>query len=229
MKQNILLLHGALGSKKQVEKLEKLLSDKFNVYSLNFEGHGGRTSDTKFSIELFTQNVVDFLEQNQIEKTHIFGYSMGGYVGLNLALKYPNFVESIVTLGTKFNWTKEAAEKEIKMLNPTIIEQKIPHFAAQLQETHAPNDWKVVMQKTANMMLGIANHERLMTGDLKQINHRVLIGIGKKDRMVSIEESESSANALSNGTLKIIDGFYHPIERNSYDKLSEIIVEFLSK
>lgn len=227
MKQNILLLHGALGSKRQVEKLEKLLSDKFNVYCLNFEGHGGKPCETDFSIDLFTQNTFDFINKNEIKKIHIFGYSMGGYVGLNLALKYPKLVDSIVTLGTKFNWSKEAAEKEVKMLNPTIIEQKVPHFAAQLKTIHAPNDWKIVMQKTASMMLRIANHERLTMEDLKQINHRVLIGIGEKDKMVSVEESENAANVLPNGELKVIDGFYHPIERNDYEVLAEVIIRHI--
>ncbi|MFK7948209.1 MAG: alpha/beta fold hydrolase [Saprospiraceae bacterium] len=227
MKQNIILLHGALGSKTQVKKLKKLLSNRFNVYSLNFDGHGGKSCNTDFSIDLFTNNTIEFIKENQLKNTHFFGYSMGGYVALNLALKYPNLVNSIITLGTKFNWTKEAAKKEVKMLNPTIIEQKVPHFAEQLKAVHSPNDWKILMQKTANMMLEIANQERLTTADLKQINHRVLIGIGSLDKMVTIEESENAANVLPNAKLKIIDNFYHPIERNNYEILAKIVVEFI--
>ena len=46
------------------------------------------------------------------------GHSMGGYVALKLALKRPELVDRIITLGTKFNWTPEVAAKEVKMLNP---------------------------------------------------------------------------------------------------------------
>ena len=54
---------------------------------------------------------------------------MGGYVALQLANKHPKYVQKIITLGTKFAWDKETAAKEVKMLNPEKIEEKIPAFA----------------------------------------------------------------------------------------------------
>lgn len=227
MKQNIILLHGALGSQNQVEALKQLLSPSFNTYSLNFEGHGGRPSEAAFSIDLFTQNTLNFLEENNIKQSHIFGYSMGGYVGLNLALKHPNYVQSIVTLGTKFDWTPETAAKEIKMLNPSIIEEKVPKFAQKLKDTHAPNDWKKVLNKTADMMVELGNGKRLVTKDLQQIKHRILIGIGALDRMVSIVESKEAAEALNNGELTVIEGFHHPMEKNDPNQLANIITSFI--
>ena len=66
-----------------------------------------------------------------------------------------NIINSIVTFGTKFNWSKEAAAKEVKMLNPEVIEEKVPKFAQMLKDTHAPNDWKTLLHKTAAMMKGL--------------------------------------------------------------------------
>ena len=129
MKNPILLLHGALGSSEQLIPLQKNLSSERTVFRMDFDGHGNFKSENNFSIPLFAQNVIDFLKEKDISKIEIFGYSMGGYVALHFASKFPNFIEKIITLGTKFDWTPEFAEKEIKMLNPSQIQEKVPAFA----------------------------------------------------------------------------------------------------
>jgi pimeloyl-ACP methyl ester carboxylesterase len=222
-KEDILLLHGALGSKTQFDKLIPLLKEHYNVHTLNFEGHGGRSTQNAFSIDLFRKNTLDYLEAQQLSAVTIFGYSMGGYVALSLALQKPEMVKRIVTLGTKFDWTPRSAEKEGKMLNPEKIKQKIPHFAKILEATHSPNDWEEVMHKTAQMMLGLGNGNALNIDELAQIKTPTLIGIGNKDHMVGIEESESAANALANGRLKVLEDVQHPIEKVDAEVLLELI------
>lgn len=225
--QNLLLLHGALGSEIQLQPLKDLLSNDFNVHTLNFEGHGGRVSNHEFDMERFAENVAEKLQTLQLTKTHIFGYSMGGYVALTLAKKYPAMVEKIVTLGTKFNWSLASAEREIKMLNPKKIEEKVPAFAKRLHELHQPNDWKEVMHKTAEMMLVLSGEKRLTNEDLQQIPHEVFIGIGALDTMVTIEESENAATQLPNGTLKIIADVKHPIEKVAPEILAKMLRKFI--
>lgn len=225
--KNIFLLHGALGTKTQFNSLKEKLATEFTVHTIDFEGHGEYASSNDFSMDSFATNVLDYLQANHIEKADIFGYSMGGYVALNLALKNPEVVGEIVTLGTKFNWTAETAAKEVKMLNPEKIEAKVPAFAKQLATIHSNNDWKTVLKKTAQMMLDLGNGKRLTTEDLKNISHQVLIGIGSKDHMVSLEESQKSAEALPNGTLQVFQDFPHPIEKVDEDELVKTIVNFI--
>lgn len=225
--QNLLLLHGALGSKGQMRKLEEKLSSKYTTHSLNFEGHGQNMAGSAFSIDLFTQNVFDFISDNNIDRTHIFGYSMGGYVALNFAIQYPSLVGKITTLGTKFDWKKETAEKEVKMLNPELIELKVPKFATHLKSVHHPDKWKAVLEKTAKMMLDLGNNSSLPLSEFRKIKHDVLIGIGDQDNMVSVEESQAVVNQLENGHLKVLPGFQHPIEKNSQDELANVIIDFM--
>lgn len=223
MKEKILLLHGALGSEKQFTSVKALLSERFEVYTLDFEGHGKSISIQEFSIKLFTKNVLEFLERQSIESINIFGYSMGGYVALNTALKHPEKVNKVITLGTKFDWSIESAEKEVNMLNPEKIEEKVPQFADKLKQEHFPQDWKVIVEKTAKMMLGLSTHEKLTPKDFIQIAHKVTIGIGSIDKMVSMEECESVAQFLPNGRLRILEGVEHPIDKINPDILSEYI------
>ncbi|HLP55142.1 MAG TPA: alpha/beta fold hydrolase [Fluviicola sp.] len=219
MKQ-LLVLHGALGAKQQLEELKPLLGNGFNVHSLNFEGHGGRPSDTNFSIELFVENVRDYLEQNDISSCSIFGYSMGGYVALKLAAQFPGTVNEIVTLGTKFGWTPEVAVKETAMLNPEKIEEKVPKFAAALAQLHAPLDWKEVMYKTAQMMLDLGDQPALTEEELRSITIPVTLLLGSEDTMVTVEETTAVQQQLPNATFERVEGWQHPIERVNKEELA---------
>jgi pimeloyl-ACP methyl ester carboxylesterase len=213
MKPVLVLLHGALGSKAHFSGLIPHLTDDFEVYTLNFEGHGGNLSDSEFSIDLFSKNLVDFLDANKLKKVAVFGYSMGGYVSLYAALRHPAFFEQIVTLGTKFDWTPEAAAKEVRMLVPEVIEEKVPRFAENLKNLHLPDDWKKVMSKTATLMKNMGDHPPLTTADFAQISIPVTIGIGDADKMVTPTESKLVADALPNSTYQILPNVIHPIDQ----------------
>ncbi|MDN3723853.1 alpha/beta hydrolase [Aequorivita sp. SDUM287046] len=227
MKNPILLLHGALGSREQFLPLQEILSSHRKVFTMDFEGHGKLESENIFSIELFTQNISDFLTENGISKIDIFGYSMGGYVALNFARKQPNLVDKIITLGTKFEWTPAFAEKEMQMLNPAKIEEKVPSFAARLKQLHGEQNWKRLVANTAEMMQHLGRDTTLKLDDLAEIKNRVLICLGELDVMSTEIESITVANALPNGKFHKIENLKHPIESAPVDKIASIINNFL--
>jgi pimeloyl-ACP methyl ester carboxylesterase len=229
-KLNLLLLHGALGSKGQFKVLKKYLASDFNILDFDFFGHGGKPFGVSpFSIDGFTKEVLRFLEENEIPKVSIFGYSMGGYVALNLALKFPEKMNKIFTLGTKMQWNPQIAAKEIKMLNPEIIEAKVPQFAAILQKRHAPNNWKKLLIQTAQMMTGLGNGKAIQLNDFSKIKHHIVIGIGALDSMVSLQESSEVADQLPNGKIKVFEGFKHPIEQTDAKVLAEKLILFFKE
>lgn len=225
--KNLILLHGALGSSGQLQALKDTISRDFMVHSFNFEGHGERASGGEFSMDVFTQNVFDYLSVNQIEHTHLFGFSMGGYVALNFALKYPDNVGSVVTLGTKFDWNLDSAAKEVKMLNPEVIQLKVPSFADHLKNLHGTENWKTVLTKTADMMLELGNGKALKPSDFAKIRQPTLIVLGDLDHMVTLKESEASAKQLPNGRLQIIKEVKHPIEKVNPEMLANLITGFI--
>ena len=225
-KKPLLLLHGALGSVDQFAEIQNLLSTDFDLLTLNFSGHGGNPIDQDFTINLFVKDILNFLEEKQMDAIDVFGYSMGGYVALKLASENPGLLNKIMTLGTKFNWTKESADKEVKMLNPDVIEEKFPKFANSLKKIHHPEDWKKAMHSTASMMLNLGNGAALKKDDFEKIKNQILICIGSEGNMVSREESQTIVNHLQNGQLKIIEGFKHPIESVDKKKLSDLMIEY---
>ncbi|MFT3794129.1 alpha/beta fold hydrolase [Flavobacterium sp.] len=225
--QDILLLHGAIGAKQQFDALVQSLEKRYKVHTLNFSGHGGAAIGNDFSIAQFASETLDYLDANQIDAIKIFGYSMGGYVALYLAKMHPQRIDGIFTLATKFEWTPEIAARETKMLNPEKIAEKIPAFAAELQQRHAPNDWKTVMAKTAEMMIGLGDNNPLQLEDYQAIQIPTRIAIGDKDQMVTLEETIAVYRSLPHASLVVLPQTQHPIEKVSVERLvSELGIFF---
>jgi pimeloyl-ACP methyl ester carboxylesterase len=221
--QKLILLHGALGASSQFESLKNILKDKFEIHTLNFEGHGDRISENDFSIELFAKNLKDYLDQNHLKEMHVFGYSMGGYVALQLAQKYPEYFKKIITLGTKFNWTPESSAKEVKMLDAEKIQEKVPAFAQALSKLHSGNDWKIVLKKTAAMMLELGNGKASSDSDFKSIQTKCFIGVGDNDAMVSREETQHVASLIPNAEFYLLENTIHPIDKLDFERVAELI------
>ena len=216
--QKLLLLHGALGSAENFKELREMLAD-YEIHSLNFGGHGGNAIPEQLAIPVFGQEVLDYLDQNQIKKIHIFGYSMGGYVGLYIARNFPERVEKLMTLATKLQWTIDGAANNASLLNPEIIKQKVPKYAALLENLHGKN-WEVLLHKTAEMMHQLGAHPTLGTEDFPAITIPVLIAVGDNDMMVGIEESVNAYRLLSNGQFLVLPNTPHPIEKVNISELA---------
>jgi pimeloyl-ACP methyl ester carboxylesterase len=227
--ENLLLLHGALGAAATLEPLKQALADNYIVYTIDFAGHGGNELPAQdYSIELFAQNVVDFMQEQQLEQVHIFGYSMGGYVGLYLAQQYPCRIKSVFTLATKFAWSEEAAAKEVKLLNPDKIKEKVPQFAAMLAQRHAPQPWEQVMRKTAAMMQQLGTQPALTPDALSQLQLPVQIAVGDQDTMVTLEETIAAYRNLPNGRLLVLPATKHSLETIPVSRLAQEINLFLA-
>ena len=153
------------------------------------------------------------------------GYSMGGYVALWLARFYPERVGKIYTLGTKLNWSEEEAEREIKMLNPEVVVEKVPAFAQSLAERHGEHEWKSVMSKTASLMKDLA-HTHLTDQDFIKMEHTVLLTRGGKDNMVTAEETEYVQRLIKNAQYKEYESVPHPFEKFPLEVLTAEIQSF---
>lgn len=224
---NLLLLHGALGSKSQFSSLISLLEETFHIHTLDFEGHGSSPlRDRAFRDEHFAENVLDYLNENSIQSVSVFGYSMGGHVGLYLARKHPARIHRIFTLATKFLWTPENIDREASSLDAEKILKRAPHFAKVLQDRHAVSGWKNVLQKTREMFYEFRESNSLPIEELRQIHHVVRIGVGDRDSMVNIEESVQVYRSLPQGELQIFPNTPHPLEKVPVSYLVSSMVGF---
>ena len=226
----LILLHGALGSAAQFEALKLLLPSGRPVYAPDFPGHGGSPADGPFSMALFADFLIDWMDREGLEQADVFGYSMGGYVALHAAARFPGKIKRIYTLGTKFEWSPETAARETGMLNPEKIEAKVPAFARSLEARHAPADWMQVLRRTADMMTDLgAGTGRLSPETLETVRCPVVVGLGEHDNMVSEAESRAAAEMLPAGSFDILADCKHPIEQVDVVLLSARLQDFFTE
>jgi pimeloyl-ACP methyl ester carboxylesterase len=224
----VLLLHGALGSKTQLDPIRYSLEEKgIVVHAINFSGHSGEAFGPQFGIEAFADDVVRFMDKHQISCADIFGYSMGGYVALWMAHRYPAYTGKIVTLGTKFDWNPESAAREVSKVDPDKILEKVPAFARILEQRHAPNDWRKLLYQTAQMMIRLGDKPLLTEQIFQQITHDVLILLGDLDDIADVMYSKKAAELLPHGKFLSLEKTPHPIERTDVKFLQRILVEKL--
>ncbi len=219
----ITILHGALGSAHQFTPLTQALRDRPHRV-LTLPGHGSAADvDAPWTIDLFSRWLEDILESDGTPAT-IFGYSMGGYVAMDCALRRPDLVARIVTLGTKLAWSPEGAAREIRFLDPETILAKVPAFAADLAARHGEDRWRTVLAKTADLMTDLGARPVLTHERMSAMTVPVRYGLGDRDEMVTLDETLGFMRATPGAELFMLPGTRHPIERVKSELLVPMIV-----
>lgn len=226
----ILFLHGALGAGVQFTALAAQLEPYYDIHLINFSGHGEAPfSPNGFNIQVFAAEVLEYLDSRELDFVHIFGYSMGGYVAMYLARHYPEKIGRVITLATKYNWNEATAGKEVKQLNPALIEEKVPGFAKILQERHAANDWKEVVNRTAQLIEDLGHQSLLKQQDYAQVASPCMLMLGDRDNMVSFQETIEVYKALPEAQLTILPDTAHPLEKADVPLLAYYIKRFTTQ
>lgn len=225
----LLLLHGALGSIETLSPLAERLKANRLIFSLNFSGHGGTPFEGPFTVPRFTDEVMDMLDRVQVDQVDVFGYSLGGYVALHLALQHPTRVRKVYTLATQFDWTPESAAREVQQLDPQQIEAKVPHFAEQLRQRHHPQSWRQNLRYSADLMRRLGAGEALNGEHFQRISQPVVIARGEQDGMLEAEESQRIAELLPQGRFHSLPDCPHPLEQVPIEPLATDLEAFLEE
>lgn len=80
---------------------QRVLREQFQLIFIDMRGNGKSSSGKeKVSIELLASDVKTVLDELEIDKTVLFGYSNGGTVVLHFALAYPERTLGIISSGS---------------------------------------------------------------------------------------------------------------------------------
>ena len=133
----LVLLHGFGGDKDNWAAYAPEIVGKYRLIAPDLPGFGENTRD----IDMATQasRVRDFLDAMGIEKCHIGGNSMGGFVSLRFALDYP---ERLISM-TLFNNAGVVGVNESKL-------QKEAQDGKNPLEIHSPDDVKRMLAFVAH-------------------------------------------------------------------------------
>jgi len=111
----VVLLHGAfMAISGDWNDWIKELSKTRKVIAIEMQGHG-RTADTgrDFTYDNLADDVAALLDYLKIPSADVIGYSLGGGVALNCAIRHPDKVRKVVSISAVFRqngWTKEGLD-----------------------------------------------------------------------------------------------------------------------
>jgi pimeloyl-ACP methyl ester carboxylesterase len=224
---DLIIVHGALGHTGHLEPLAARFKDLFRVHLHLLPGHGGRAGQADFSIRSFADDLHQAITLHKLHKPWVFGYSMGGYIGLYLEQQVPGTLGGLVSFATKFSWTPDTAGREAAMLEPKTLKEKFPDYARTLQERHHPLDWQQVLMSTAGMMRDMGLNPPLQEPQFRAIHIPVLLTVGDTDRMVSIEETAHVRAAIPGAQMAVLPYTTHPIEKLDLDLMHYLVRRFV--
>ncbi len=197
-----------------------------SVYLIDLPGMGSSSFVSPYTLD----NIAKEIKANvPIEKCNILGWSLGGQVAMNMAIRMPEFVEKLILMSTtpcfveKKDWPYGVNkqffsnfELETKQnLNNTLLK----FFLIQTRDI---NDSKNVMRFLKNTFIEIRDdnkssmHSALnvlketdLRNEVQKIDKPTLIIAGDKDRLTSSKASIWLYEKIKGATLKEIKGANH--------------------
>ncbi|VAW39196.1 Beta-ketoadipate enol-lactone hydrolase [hydrothermal vent metagenome] len=212
-KPHLLLLPGLLGAiSSQWRPFLKPLSESYRLLFVDLRGHGrSKNNVPTLNIQQMGKDLIALLDHLNIERLHIAGYSLGGYLGLMLALSQPRRVTTLLMHATKFYWTSEAAQEMQQQLNPDVMAEKVPTYADQLVKDHGGRQWRILVRQAAELAASLVDgglKERQVTN----IQCPVLVSVGDRDELVPLPEAFRLSRALPQGELLVLPNTHHPLQ-----------------
>ncbi len=99
----LVMLHGGFGTFEMFANIAPALAEKHQVIGVDLYGHG-RTAltDRPFTFEHMAADIAGLIQHLGYEKADVLGYSLGGYVALQTAIRHPERVNRLVLISTPF-------------------------------------------------------------------------------------------------------------------------------
>ena len=116
--EKLVAIHG-LGSASTAWELVKLeLAKHFEVITIDLPGHGNSSIEATKGMkpEILAEMIVNELADNGIDKFHLIANSLGGWIGFEIAVKFPEKVLSITNLAPAGLWLVPETERRGNLL-----------------------------------------------------------------------------------------------------------------
>ncbi len=212
-KDPFILLHGNGEDSSYFKNQIDYFSDRYRVIALDTRGHGKSPRGTKpFTIEQFSCDLYEFMEDLGISYAVILGFSDGANTAMKFAMKYPNKVKALILNGGNLN--PKGVKSSIQI--PIEIGYKIARrFASK----------SIDAKKNAEMLGLMVNDPNIELSELSKIKTPTLIICGSRD-MIKESHTKEIAENIPNAKLSIIKG-NHFIANKKYVTFNKEVENFL--
>ena len=234
----VVLLHGAYMSTGAMQPLLSDLAKSRQIIAVDLQGHG-RTADIDrpLQYEQMADDVAALLEHLGISQADIVGYSMGGNVALQLAIRHPDLVRKLVVASGQYRLDGMYPEviAGIAELTPEIM-RGTPWYEEYANVAPNPEDFPTLVEKLKRLD---AEEFAWPEEDIQAIAAPTLLIYGDADvfrpeHMVELFRLlgggvPGDLTGLPKARLAVLPGTTHITVMNRIDWLLPMITEFLNE
>ncbi|GAC1316020.1 MAG: alpha/beta hydrolase [Chloroflexota bacterium] len=217
----IVLVHGLSGSRRWWARNVEALARRFRVYVVDLIGFGASRGPRRFVLSEASDYLVRWLDVIRVQRPHVIGHSMGGFIAVDMAADYPDRVDRLV------------------LVNPAVMSYGhgvVGHTAGLLRSGLAlPLSFLPVLAydaaRSGPVTLWRAARD-LLTADLEtklpSITAPTLIVWGDRDTLVPLEHGRRLARALPSSHIVVVAGAGHIPMWDRPQIFNRAVLEFLS-
>lgn len=236
----IIFIHGlgssAIDWKAQVDYFSK----NYQVITFDLRGHGrSEKVSGPYNVSQFAKDTVCILEKLNIRHVHVVGVSLGGMIGLHLAVYYPGIVKSLTIVNSPSEFTVKTIKDGfqvfvrffiIKIMGMKWMGKFLSHrlfpkpeqeeIRKELAERWAQNDSKAYWKATKSLI------NWNITNELDKINCPTLI-VGAEFDYFPVQQKKLLASRIKNAQLKIIHDSRHGTPLDQPEIFNQVVSDFL--
>ncbi len=210
-----IMLHGNGEDSSVFEKEMAYFSKKYRVIAIDTRGHGqSPMGEGDFSLYQFADDLKNFMDEKEIEKANILGFSDGGNIALIFASKYPERVIKLIANGanSKPSGMKFVTHAAIRM--NYILYSIFSAFSK-----------KYIYKKM--LMKLMLDEPHITSEELGNISAPTLILVGTND-LIREKESHYLQKAIPNSEISFVLGNHFIVKNNVKDYIYSV-EHFLNK
>lgn len=242
--ETLLFIHGLSDNLLYWEVLASFLKKDYRILRVDLRGHGeSPLGSDEISVDVYSDDLKSLLDELDINNVNIIGFSLGGSVALDFAIKHPDMVSSLVLMSTfsrcddHFNQVFSEFKRHLsrgfgdfydymipKVLCPDVIENNREELRA-IKEFASINSNVEAYIKAADAGLAFD-----VDGALSEIKAPTLVLAGRHDEICPLYCAERLHDGIENSQLIVLDGLKHNllVGKNNA-KIVDLLREFIKK
>jgi pimeloyl-ACP methyl ester carboxylesterase len=214
----LILLHGGTSTLAEWQAHIPSFAPYFHIYALDSRAHGKTDNPSgKLSYRVMADDVAAFIKALDIPRPLVCGYSDGGQIALELAMRYPGLTRALV-IGAAWYKFSEAYVNSLKgwgFEHPgeydfDLVQANYPQFVEMWKTQHLRDDdsdyWKSLILQISELWLTPLNYTE---DDFKRITDPILILIGDRDGMIPLEDAIEMYQMIANAELAVLPNADH--------------------
>ena len=244
----VVMVHGFGADKDHWSFYAPHLTGRYRLIAPDLPGFGENdlSADRDYSIAAQTARLIAFLDAMGIERCHLGGNSMGGYIALQAALEHPGRLKSLTLLNNA--GVAGANESELQQLagdgaNPLVMREfadvdRLMAFVSHRPRT-IPTQFKRVMFKEAKRREALLDSifwaiaadslERPVNDRLADVKTPTLVVWGRHDRLIDVSCVAPIKAGIPNCQAVILEDIGHLPMIEAPETLATHHLPFLAK